>query len=240
MISVSSYEPLDSDDLESTSSVQETSRFSSVARFQIAAQDFAAFITGFLLATTILLLWNPSTPSLEETYAQRRDDIARISKCGKSVKEAKAAGCVYDPGLLYWTQPYCSAEDIADEFIRNPVHQIYRDKEKNHPLNLSYILSGEFGEAYDRVNHHKGHCLNAWKVLTQAAATLSPETPEVLVPGMAVSWSHVVHCSEDVVVPNDKSKWRTKPYIKFWPGVGACHLLRAPKLPAYFKRHGAW
>ncbi|TDZ67394.1 hypothetical protein CTRI78_v003037 [Colletotrichum trifolii] len=148
----------------------------------------------------------------------------------ESVSEAKAAGCVYDPGLLFWTRPYCKAEDIADEFVRSSVHEVFRDKEKLHPLNLTYIESGEFGEAYDRVGHHKGHCLNAWKVLTEAAARLSPQTPEVLIPGMAVVWGHVVHCSEDVVVPNENSRWRKKPYIRFWPGYEGCHLLRAPRL----------
>ncbi|TDZ39617.1 hypothetical protein C8035_v005418 [Colletotrichum spinosum] len=156
---------------------------------------------------------------------KKKREEGELSTC-----EAKAAGCVYDPGLLFWTRPYCKAEDIADEFVRSSVHEVFRDKEKLHPLNLTYIESGEFGEAYDRVGHHKGHCLNAWKVLTEAAARLSPQTPEVLIPGMAVAWGHVVHCSEDVVVPNENSRWRKKPYIRFWPGYEGCHLLRAPRL----------
>ncbi|TLD21266.1 hypothetical protein PspLS_09246 [Pyricularia sp. CBS 133598] len=66
---------------------------------------------------------------------------------------------------------------------RIPVHQILFDKEKLHPINLTYIRSGEFVEAYDRVNHHKAHCINSWKVLTGAATRFSPQLPEVLLTG---------------------------------------------------------
>lgn len=191
-----------------------------------------AFLLGVLLATTTHALFiSVPTASLSDTYLQRQGAIIRVTSCGKSVAEAKQRGCVYDPALLYWTRPYCQAEDIADEFIRNPVHEVFFDKEKLHPLNLTYVRTGEFGEAYDRVEHHKGHCINSWKVLTQAATRFGPQTPELLLPGMAVEWGHTVHCSDDVVVPNEDSRWRSKPFVKFWPGINGCYLLRAPELP---------
>ncbi|KAK2035937.1 hypothetical protein LZ31DRAFT_636816 [Colletotrichum somersetense] len=229
----SKYQPISADETEATSDLPHPHYRSIISNLYETLQNSVAFLLGVLLAIVLLIILTSPATSLAETYPQRKTAILKVSSCGESVAEAKQLGCVYDPGLLYWTQPYCRAEDIADEFVRNPVHEIFRDKEKLQPLNLSYITSGEFGAAYDRVEHHKGHCLNAWKVLTQSAGRFNPSTPEVLLPGMAVSWSHVVHCSDDVVVPNEKSKWRTKPYIKFWPGVEGCYLMRAPASLAF-------
>ncbi|KAK1973876.1 hypothetical protein LZ30DRAFT_609615 [Colletotrichum cereale] len=233
MISGVRYQPLANDNTEPVCDVCHRLHHSIIYDVYETIQNSLAFLLGVFLAIVLLIVLKPSSTSPSGNYPQRQASILKVSSCGKSVTEAKQLGCVYDPGLLYWTKPYCQAKDIADEFIRNPVHEVFRDKEKLHPLELSSITSGEFGEAYDRVDHHKGHCLNAWKVLTEAAARLGPSTPEVLLSGMAVSWSHALHCSDDVVVPNEKSRWRTKPFIKFWPGFEGCYLLKAPRLPDF-------
>ncbi|EAT91188.1 hypothetical protein SNOG_01539 [Parastagonospora nodorum SN15] len=176
----------------------------------------AAAILGLLRTTTVL-------PTSSVSLLQRKKDIAKWSSCGDSVPEAKDLGCVYDPSLLVWMKPYCKPDDIADQFIRQPIHTVYHDEDMQKPMNMSYYLSGEFPQAYDAVEHHKAHCLNAWRALTQASLL---KTPDILVPFAALSWEHTVHCSEDVIVPNMDSPWRTKPHVHFWVQFENCELLR--------------
>ncbi|KAI1845588.1 hypothetical protein JX266_008199 [Neoarthrinium moseri] len=193
-------------------------------------QNGSALLLGVLIAIVIL---TPLTPAAlratdSQNFVQRQEEVASQSSCGNSTAEAKELGCEYDPSLLNWVKPYCRFDDISDQFVRLPIHELYQDEEMKQPMDLSYILSGEFAHAYDYLEHHKGHCLNAWKTLTEASLQLGPTQQEVLVSSRALSWEHTVHCSEGVIIPNMNSPWRTKPHISFWVGFANCHLLRLP------------
>lgn len=143
--------------------------------------EFLVVTTAVVITLSVLLIRNPHGNSIEG-YQEWRD-------CGKSLAEAKEAGCVFDLMLNGWVQPECYHRELSEEFISKGQYRFFSDHQAMQEVPLDIVRKGEHTLIYTGPLHHFDHCAYMWRLQVRALQTRGPVDTESL------DYKHTVHCA---------------------------------------------
>lgn len=159
-----------------------------------------AYLVEFFIVTTAVVLITLSSVLLVGNSNQRhlhQNSIIEANyqegeewrDCGKSVAEAKQAGCVFDLMLNGWVQPECYHRALSEDFIHKGQYRFFSDRQATQEVPLEIVRRGEHTRIYTGPLHHFDHCAYMWRLQARALQTRGPVDSESL------DYKHTVHCA---------------------------------------------
>ncbi|KAF2018579.1 hypothetical protein BU24DRAFT_475640 [Aaosphaeria arxii CBS 175.79] len=119
-----------------------------------------------------------------------------IPKCGPTVAEAKAQGCVFDLLNYSWTPPACYDKELSEEMMeeefkaRGPWRWYLADNfTQEIPQDVEDL--GTRKQVYVEHRYHVLHCLGTWRTLHRSVMDGRPG----LVPD-SIDYGHTTHCTQ--------------------------------------------
>jgi hypothetical protein len=176
-------------------------------RLLVAWLALLSFFSGSLLVYTIVRNTAPIQPSVITalpasqgrqpallTAATSPPLISETSPpldCGRTVDEAKAAGCIFDVMSFHWVPPQCYDAEITEGFLaaRNwSFYSKYHGTEEDI-IPLETIREGHMS-AWVPWEYHPVHCTFQWRKMHRAYAAGNP------LDSALGNYNHTLHCQE--------------------------------------------
>ncbi|KAF3392766.1 hypothetical protein F1880_008496 [Penicillium rolfsii] len=110
--------------------------------------------------------------------------------CGKSITEARALGCIFDPMSWAWQRPECYHADLVKEFLERMDWHFYLS---NETLAMEEVPReewerGDYTLLYGPRMWHQFHCTYSWRKFHDAFRHGMPMDNDILKP------EHTLHC----------------------------------------------
>ena len=112
--------------------------------------------------------------SVHDAYPTVLRTGKELGDCGKSVAEARAAGCQFDPMSWIWVHKTCGNphQELIDRWKSSSKWRFYTDvhMRPEHEVPLESAYNGEYPMLFTPSKYHKIHCSYIWRK-TQAILT---------------------------------------------------------------------
>ncbi|MCJ1329218.1 hypothetical protein MMC10_005896 [Thelotrema lepadinum] len=132
--------------------------------------------------------------------------------CGRTVDEAKAAGCIFDVMSFHWVPPQCYDAEITDLFLAARDWKWYSKYHGNasDEIPIETIREGHTS-AWVPWEYHPVHCTHQWRKMHRAFAAGRP------LDSALGNYNHTLHCEEMLWRGEWYGKWvvNTKVERKF-------------------------
>ncbi|KAI9736474.1 MAG: hypothetical protein M1818_006208 [Claussenomyces sp. TS43310] len=135
-----------------------------------------------------------STPNTE--LSTSKPTGVEFGHCGRSIKEARALGCIFDPMSFAWQRPECYNTELIDDFLTGYDWHFFPNKEPNpsEELPREEWMRGDHLGVWGPWSWHMYHCSYAWRKFHVALSEGRPLDSDVLDP------EHTTHCTTEVLL----------------------------------------
>ncbi|KAK3936118.1 hypothetical protein QBC46DRAFT_395912 [Diplogelasinospora grovesii] len=168
-------------------------------RFSLHSAITALLFLSSLFLLCLLLRANHSSMPQSRVFNPYEND-GKISRnwrsCGKSAREARALGCVFDLMMSTWIHPDCLDPKLMEEYLEAGNYTWYRDLSFTQRMSDEDARRGEYDQIFTRPDFHYAHCGYVWETQVRAYHTRGPVALDVY------SYQHTVHCKDFLVDHN--------------------------------------
>ena len=149
--------------------------------------------TSHIILTFLSLLFSHSRAPIQH-HLLSPPSTSSSGHCGMSPAEARSLGCRFDPISFSWLAPPCFDEDLINQFLFVEDWPWYLDDFKQHEVDRTAVLSGQYDQLYIDSNYHRQHCIFSWQ--------LDPTTE----PDSGFFVADDVECASQMVMKLSKSR----------------------------------
>ncbi|KAF2663826.1 hypothetical protein BT63DRAFT_460948 [Microthyrium microscopicum] len=115
-----------------------------------------------------------------------------LGTCGsnKTIEEARAHGCVFDPMSYIWVRPECYHEDLLDDFMKRNDWAWYSDPKLQNKIPMEQLFRGDHPQAFAPRSYHQIHCTYMWRKMHGVLLDHLPIDSDLS------HWKHTMHCEK--------------------------------------------
>lgn len=124
-----------------------------------------------------------------------------ITDCGRTVEEAIATGCKFDPMSFSWLPPACFDGDLIEHFLSVKDWRWYSEASNSSSVGFDIVQRGEHPWLWVTREFHLYHCTYQWRKMHRAILQGRPMDAYI------GNYTHTGHCEHVLVKEGDPLGW---------------------------------